>query len=79
MPIARFRVRESFGALRFDTSSSRPVYMRLETDAVIAVEIPFDRTGLIEVRFGDATLTVFCEDLTAKADLLAEATGPLSE
>jgi hypothetical protein len=53
--------------------------MRLETDAVIAVEIPFDRTGLIEVRFGDATLTVFCEDLTAKADLLAEATGPLSE
>lgn len=72
VPVARFRLRESLGALRFDASSSRPVYVRLETDTVLSVEQGLEQAGFVEVRYRDAILTVFCEDLVSKGDLLPE-------
>jgi len=73
VPVARFRLRECLGALRFDASSSRPVYVRPEADTVLSVEQGLERleqAGFVEVRYGDTTLTVFCEDLVSKGVLL---------
>ena len=72
VPVARFRLRESRGALRFDASSSRPVYVRLEVDTVLSVERGLEEAGFVEVRYADATLTVFREDLVSKGDLLSD-------
>ena len=71
VPVARFRLRECLGALRFDASSSRPVYVRLEADIVLSVEQGPQQAGFVEVRYGDVTLTVFCEDLVSKGVLLS--------
>lgn len=62
----------------FENASAHSGLMRLHQDRcmsawkrILSVEQGPQQAGFVEVRYGDVTLTVFCEDLVSKGVLLS--------